>query len=69
MALQNADQAQRGLFDPPEELARTLAGTKQAINKKLSRFALRCGATLPIKDWYDDPALGVEAVAPQRMVY
>ena len=69
MALQNADQAQRGLFDPPEEPARTLAGTKRAINKKLSRFALRCGATLPIKDWYDDPALGVEAVAPQRMVY
>lgn len=69
MSLQDAAQAQRGLFDPPDEPATTLAGTKRAINQKVSRFALRSGATLPIKDWYDDPALGVEAVAPQRMVY
>ncbi|MFT3881017.1 MAG: hypothetical protein QM703_15315 [Gemmatales bacterium] len=60
---------QRGLFDPPEEPARTLAQAKRAINKKIDRFAVRSGATLAIKDWYDDPALGVEAVAPQRMVY
>lgn len=69
MKLENADEAQRGLFDPPEEPARTLSETKSAINKAISRFAVRSGATLPIKDWYDDPALGVEAVAPQRMVY
>lgn len=67
--LENADSAQRGLFDPPDEPAQTVSDTKRAINKKISRFALRSGATLPIKDWYDDPALGVEAVAPQRMVY
>lgn len=69
MGLENADTAQRGLFDPPEEPARTLAEAKKAINKEISRFAVRSGATLPIKDWYDDPALGVEAVAPQRTVY
>ncbi len=61
--------AQRGLFDPPEEPARTLAFAKRAINKDVCRFAVRSGATLPLKDWYDDPALGVEAVAPQRTVY
>lgn len=69
MALENAASAQRGLFDPPEEPARTLALTKKSINKDISRFAVRSGATLPLKDWYDDPALGVEAVAPQRTVY
>lgn len=69
MALQKAADAQRGLFDPPEEPARTLAVTKRTINSKVSRFAIRSGATLPLKDWYDDPALGVEAVAPQRTVY
>ncbi len=69
MALENAASAQRGLFDPPEEPAKTLAITKKAINKDVSRFAVRSGATLPLKDWYDDPALGVEAVAPQRTVY
>jgi nucleotidyltransferase/DNA polymerase involved in DNA repair len=69
MALEPADTAQRGLFDPPEEPARTLAFTKHAINREVYRFAVRSGATLPLKDWYDDPALGVEAVAPQRTVY
>lgn len=69
MALEDADSAQRGLFDPPEQPARTLAATKRAINSMVRRFALRSGATLPLKDWYDDPALGVEAVAPQRTVY
>jgi hypothetical protein len=61
--------AQRGLFDPPDEPSSTLAATKSRINQEINRFALRSGATLPIKDWYDDPALGVEAVAPQRTVY
>ena len=69
MALENAETAQRGLFDPPEEPARTLAITKKAINRDVGRFAVRSGATLPLKDWYDDPALGVESVAPQRSVY
>ena len=67
--LEAADCAQRGLFDPPEEPERTLAQTKRRINKEVSRFALRSGATLPLKDWYDDPALGVEAIAPQRTVW
>jgi DNA polymerase V len=69
MRLENRACAQRGLFDPPDEPASTLAQTKTQINQKVSRFAVRSGATLPIQDWYDDPTLGVEAVAPQRMVY
>ncbi len=69
LELENGATAQRGLFEPPEEPARTVAAAKRAINREVSRFAVRSGATLPLKDWYDDPALGVEAVAPQRMVY
>lgn len=67
--LESAALAQRGLFDPPAEPERTLAMTKRQINTDVSRFALRSGATLPIKDWYDDPALGEEAIAPQRTVW
>lgn len=67
--LEAADVAQRGLFDPPDEPERTLALTKKRINQEVSRFALRSGATLPLKDWYDDPALGIEAIAPQRTVW
>lgn len=67
--LESAAVAQRGLFDLPDEPERTLAMTKRQINTDVSRFALRSGATLPIKDWYDDPALGEEAIAPQRTVW
>lgn len=67
--LEPAAVAQRGLFDPPDEPERTLAITKRRINTDVSRFAIRSGATLPIKDWYDDPALGEEAIAPQRTVW
>ncbi|MFO0815842.1 MAG: nucleotidyltransferase [Gemmatales bacterium] len=67
--LEPAESAQRGLFEPPDEPERTLAQTKRRINREVSRFALRSGATLPIQDWYDDPALGVEAIAPQRTVW
>ncbi|MBL8822131.1 MAG: nucleotidyltransferase [Planctomycetia bacterium] len=67
--LESAATAQRGLFDPPDEPERTLAVTKRRINTDVSRFAIRSGATLPIKDWYDDPALGEEAIAPQRTVW
>lgn len=67
--LELAECAQRGLFDPPDEPERTLAQTKRKINSEVSRFALRSGATLPLKDWYDDPALGEEPIAPQRTVW
>lgn len=67
--LEPAAVAQRGLFDPSDEPERTLAITKRRINTDVSRFAIRSGATLPIKDWYDDPALGEEAIAPQRTVW
>jgi DNA polymerase V len=48
--------AQLGLFDPPEQQARALAQLKRTVNAEVGRFALRSGATLPLKDVYDDEA-------------
>ena len=48
--------AQLGMFDPPEEQARTLAMVKREVNSHLGRFVLRSGATLPLSDVYRDEA-------------
>jgi nucleotidyltransferase/DNA polymerase involved in DNA repair len=47
---------QMGLFEPPDEPARTLAGLKRQVNAEVGRFALRSAATLPLKDVYSDDA-------------
>jgi nucleotidyltransferase/DNA polymerase involved in DNA repair len=47
---------QRGLFDPPDDAARAVAQTKEAVNAAVGRFALRSGATLPLADVYRDEA-------------
>jgi nucleotidyltransferase/DNA polymerase involved in DNA repair len=51
---------QRGLFEPPDEPATTLAKIKREINEQLGRFALRSGATLPLADIYRDREQGYD---------
>jgi nucleotidyltransferase/DNA polymerase involved in DNA repair len=51
---------QRGLFEPPEEPARTLARLKREVNADVGRFALRSGATLPLDDVYRDREQGYD---------
>jgi nucleotidyltransferase/DNA polymerase involved in DNA repair len=47
---------QRGLFDPPSERSTAVARLKREVNREMGRFALRSGATLPLKDVYEDEA-------------
>jgi hypothetical protein len=49
-------QAVRSLFEPPRERAEAIARVKCEVNGAVGRFALRSGATLPLKRIYDDPA-------------
>jgi nucleotidyltransferase/DNA polymerase involved in DNA repair len=51
---------QRGLFEPPEEPARSVAQLKREINEHLGRFALRSGATLTLNDIYRDHEQGYD---------
>jgi nucleotidyltransferase/DNA polymerase involved in DNA repair len=53
-ALRRSRLVQPGLFDPPAEPARSVAGLKRAVNERVRRFAVRSGATLPIQAVYDD---------------
>lgn len=46
--------AQHSLFDTPSPRQRVLAEVKRKINDRIGRFALRSGATLPLKDLYAD---------------
>ena len=39
----------QGLFEPPDAQARAVAGLKRDVNAKVGRFALRSGATLPLR--------------------
>jgi nucleotidyltransferase/DNA polymerase involved in DNA repair len=48
-------QAVRSLFEPPRERAESIARVKREVNEAVGRFALRSGATLPLKRIYDDP--------------
>jgi nucleotidyltransferase/DNA polymerase involved in DNA repair len=47
---------QRGLFEPPCEQAAAVAAVKREVNARCGRFALRSGATLPLKEVYRDQA-------------
>jgi nucleotidyltransferase/DNA polymerase involved in DNA repair len=51
---------QRGLFDPPDEQAEAVAKVKREVNASCRRFALRSGATLPLKEVYRDAAQGFD---------
>ena len=55
-------QAQLGLFDRPEAVARSaaLATLKRDVNLRQGRFALRSAATLPIAHLYRDIANGYD---------
>jgi nucleotidyltransferase/DNA polymerase involved in DNA repair len=45
---------QPDLFEPPGDNARVVAAAKREVNARVGRFALRSGATLPLKDVYQD---------------
>ncbi len=47
---------QLGLFEPPAERAEALARLKREVNARHGRFALRSGATLPLRELYRDEA-------------
>jgi nucleotidyltransferase/DNA polymerase involved in DNA repair len=58
--LADRDTAQAGLFEPHDPRAEALADVKQRINERIGRFAVRSGATLPLKSIYDDGANGYD---------
>ncbi|HEY7422798.1 MAG TPA: nucleotidyltransferase, partial [Gemmataceae bacterium] len=51
---------QRGLFEPPDKQAEAIAKVKREVNARCGRFALRSGATLPLKEVYRDAAQGYD---------
>jgi DNA polymerase V len=51
---------QRGLFDPPDERAEAVARAKREVNAACGRFAVRSGATLPLKEVCRDAAQGFD---------
>jgi nucleotidyltransferase/DNA polymerase involved in DNA repair len=52
--------AQLGLFERPSARAEAIARLKRDINRRVGRFALRSGATLPLGHIYRDPANGYD---------
>ena len=46
--------AQRSLFDESSPKQKAIAEVKRSINRRVGRFALRSGATLPLDDIYRD---------------
>jgi nucleotidyltransferase/DNA polymerase involved in DNA repair len=48
-------QAVQSLFLPPGDRAEALAKLKREVNAAVGRWAVRSGATLPLKRIYDDP--------------
>jgi DNA polymerase V len=54
--LQYPRAVQPGLFEPPVERAAAVARVKRAVNERVSRFAVRSGATLFVNDVYCDEA-------------
>ncbi len=50
----------RSLFEPPGERAEAIAKLKREVNAAVGRFALRSGATLPLKRLYDDLSHGYD---------
>jgi len=53
-------RAQRGLFDRVERRWRAVERAKREINRRIGRFALRSGATLPLDDIYRDATHGYD---------
>lgn len=47
---------QLGMFDGRGSRAEAIAEVKRLVNRKVGRFALRSGSTLPLVDTYRDPA-------------
>ncbi len=58
--LQGRENRLRSLFEPPGERAEAIARVKREVNAAVGRFALRSGATLPLKRVYDDPSHGYD---------
>lgn len=58
--LADRNTAQGSLFCPHDPRAEALADVKQRINSRIGRFAVRSGATLPLKSIYDDGANGYD---------
>jgi DNA polymerase V len=58
--LRRPGYVQLGLFDPPPGRSGTVAEAKREVNGLVGRFAVRSGATLPLKDVYRDSALGYD---------
>lgn len=54
------DMAQTSLFFPPSPKLQAVAEVKQKVNQRIGRFALRSGATLPLKEIYTDRANGYD---------
>ncbi len=46
--------AQRSLFEQSTPKQKAIAEVKRSINRRVGRFALRSGATLPLDDIYSD---------------
>ncbi len=55
-SLWSVNNRQLGLFDDDNQQSKAIAAVKCRINNQVGRFALRTGATLPLKDVYADPA-------------
>jgi DNA polymerase V len=51
---------QRGLFESCDEQAEAVAKVKREVNARCGRFAVRSGATLPLKEVYRDGAQGYD---------
>jgi len=54
------EHAQRSLLAESEPRQQVLDHLRAAINRQVGRWAVRSGATLPLKDIYDDPANAYE---------
>lgn len=54
------EAVQQSLFHAPTEKEQRIAAAKAAVNKKVGRFAVRSGATLPLYDLYHDEASDYE---------
>lgn len=54
--LKRPGYVQLGLFDPPSPGGEAADRVKREVNAAVGRFALRSGATLPLKDVYADEA-------------
>jgi DNA polymerase V len=54
------DAVSLDMFCPPSPKLQAVAEVKQAVNRRIGRFALRSGATLPLSEIYRDRANGYD---------